>query len=211
MKMNVLSSRRWLGCTATALALGLGGCAGGLPPAPTSVASVAAPESEYRIGPMDVLQVNVWRAPELSGSFPVRPDGRITTPLLEDVVAVGKTPTQLAREIEEHLKQYVHEPSVTVIASGFSGPFDRQVRVVGEAAQPRALPYRANMTLLDVMIEAGGLTQFAAGNRAVLARGSGDGQKRYSVRLDDLLRDGDTSANVPIMPGDVLIIPQSYL
>lgn len=186
------------------------GCSESLPPAPQLV-QATLPEPSYRIGPMDVLQVHVWRSPELSGSFTVRPDGRISTPLLEDVTAVGKTPTELGREIEERLRKFVHDPSVTVIPSGFSGPFDNQIRVVGEASQPRALPYRANMTVLDVMIEVGGLTQFAAGNRAILSRGSGPDQKRYRVKLDDLLRDGNTAANVPVLPGDVLIIPQTYL
>lgn len=192
------------------LTLLVAGCSEGLPPAPQLV-QATMPEPSYRIGPMDILQVHVWRAPELSGSFTVRPDGRISTPLLEDVVAVGRTPTELGREIEVRLKKFVHDPSVTVIPSGFSGPFDNQIRVVGEASQPRALPYRANMTVLDVMIEVGGLTQFAAGNRAILSRGSGPDQKRYRVKLDDLLRDGNTTANVPVLPGDVLIIPQTFL
>jgi len=203
---------RHLGLSVTAVVLGLGiaGCSSSLPPAPT-VIETSAPEGTYRIGPLDVLQIHVWKTPDLSGTFPVRPDGRLSTPLLEDLVAVGKTPSQLAREIEQRLSQFVHEPSVTVIASGFSGPFDQQVRVVGQATNPRALSYRAHMSVLDVMIEVGGLTEFAAGNRAVLLRGSGPGQERYSVRLDDLLRDGDTSANVPVMPGDVIIIPETYL
>lgn len=192
-----------------AATLALAACAESLPPAPVRIAD-GQPTAEYRIGPLDTLQVHVWKSPELSGNFPVRPDGRLSTPLLEDLVAVGKTPTELAREIEKSLSRYVREPSVTVIPAGFNGPFERQVRVVGQAASPKALPFRAEMTLLDVLIEVGGLTEFAAGNRAVLLRGQGQGQQRYAVRLDDLLRDGDTSANVPVMPGDVLIIPESY-
>jgi polysaccharide export outer membrane protein len=143
-------------------------------------------------------------------TVPVRPDGRISTPLIEDLEATGRTPTQLARDIEEKLKVYVQDPLVTVIVSGFAGPFDQQVRVVGEALQPRAIPYRANMTMLDVMIEVGGLTEFASGNRAVLARGQTGNQTTFNVRLDDLLRDGDIRANVPVLPGDVVIIPQSW-
>jgi polysaccharide export outer membrane protein len=167
---------------------------------------------DYRIGPLDTIQIFVWQSPEFSVTVPVRPDGRISTPLIEDLEATGKTPTQLARDIEEKLKVYVQDPLVTVIVSGFAGPFDQQVRVVGEALQPRAIPYRANMTMLDVMIEVGGLTEFASGNRAVLARGgTGAGnQGTFNVRLDDLLRDGDIGANVPVLPGDVVIIPQSW-
>jgi polysaccharide export outer membrane protein len=180
------------------------------PPAP-GLAQIQQPVTpDYRIGPLDTVQIFVWQSPEFSMTVPVRPDGRISTPLIEDLPATGKTPTQLARDIEEKLKVYVQDPTVTVIVSGFAGPFDQQVRVVGEALQPRAIPYRANMTMLDVMIEVGGLTEFAAGNSAVLARGSGPQQSTFTVRLNDLLRDGDIGANVPVLPGDVVIIPQSW-
>jgi len=186
------------------------GCSSADPPAP-SLSQVQQPITpDYRIGPLDTVQIFVWQSPEFSITVPVRPDGRLSTPLIEDLPASGKTPTQLARDIEEKLKVYVQDPTVTVIVSGFSGPFDQQVRVVGEALQPRAIPYRANMTMLDVMIEVGGLTEFAAGNRAVLARGGGPQQTTFNVRLDDLLRDGDIRANVPVLPGDVVIIPQSW-
>lgn len=188
--------------------LTLAACATGTE-APRSVADANAPD--YRIGPLDTLQIFVWRSPDLTTSVPVRPDGRISTPLIEDLEAAGKTPTQLARDIEQKLSTFVQDPVVTVIVGGFNGPFDQQVRVVGEAAQPQAIPFRANMTVLDVMIAVRGLNEFAAGNRAVLVRGSGPNQQSFRLRLDDLLRDGDISANAPVMPGDVIIVPQSWL
>jgi polysaccharide biosynthesis/export protein len=196
---------------ALAVMAGLAACADRDPPAPANVQIQQPVTPDYRIGPLDTIQIFVWQSPEFSVTVPVRPDGRISTPLIEDLEATGKTPTQLARDIEEKLKVYVQDPLVTVIVSGFAGPFDQQVRVVGEAIQPRAIPYRANMTMLDVMIEVGGLTEFASGNRAVLARGgTGGNQTTFNVRLDDLLRDGDIRANVPVLPGDVVIIPQSW-
>lgn len=141
--------------------------------------------------------------------MPVRPDGRLSIPLVEDVVAIGKTPTQLARELEQRLSKYIKEPVVTVIAEGFVGPFTEQVRVIGEAAQPRALPYRTDMTVLDAMIEVGGLTRYAAGNDSVIVRTAANGkQTTYSVHLDSLIRDGEVSSNVALQPGDILIIPQ---
>lgn len=176
--------------------------------APADSTPVETPD--YIIGANDNLSIFVWRNGDLSQSVPVRPDGRISTPLIEDMQAAGKTPTQLARDLEEELKRYVQDPIVTVIVTGFVGPFDQQVRVVGEAQQPVAIPYRERMSMLDVMIAVGGLTDFAAGNRAVLVR-SVDGESHsLRVRLDDLIKDGDVSANVPVLPGDVLIIPQSY-
>jgi polysaccharide export outer membrane protein len=193
---------------AAALTLVLAACATGTE-APSSIAGAQAPD--YRIGPLDTLQIFVWRSPDLTTSVPVRPDGRISTPLIEDLEAAGKTPTQLARDIEQKLSTFVQDPVVTVIVGGFNGPFDQQVRVVGEAAQPQAIPYRANMSVLDVMIAVRGLNEFAAGNRAVLVRGSGPNQQSFRLRLDDLLRDGDISANAPVMPGDVIIVPQSWL
>ncbi len=165
----------------------------------------------YQIGPGDTLQVFVWRNPDLTVTVPVRPDGRISVPLIEDLVVTGKTPTVVARDIEKSLQTYVQDPIVTVIVSNFVGPFTQQVRVVGEAAQPQAIPYRDNMSALDVMIAAGGLTRFAAGNRAVIARNVGNGQtQEIHVRLSDLLKDGDLTANVAMAPGDVLIVPQSW-
>jgi polysaccharide export outer membrane protein len=165
----------------------------------------------YQIGPGDTLQVFVWRNPDLTVTVPVRPDGRISVPLIEDLVVTGKTPTVVARDIEHALQTYVQDPVVTVIVSNFVGPFAQQVRVVGEAAQPQAIPYRDNMSVLDVMISAGGLTRFASGNRAVIARNMGNGRtEEIRVRLSDLLKDGDLSANVAMAPGDVLIVPQSW-
>ena len=176
-----------------------------------AVSPLSTPGPDYLIGPGDNLQIFVWRNPELTSTVPVRPDGRISVPLVEDMPAVGKTPTILARDIEQVLKQYVQEPIVNVIVTGFVGPFGQQVRVVGEAAKPQAISFRANMSLLDIMIDVGGLTRFAAGNRAVIVRKGIDGKdQEQRVRLDDLIKDGDVSANVKMLPGDILIIPQSY-
>jgi polysaccharide biosynthesis/export protein len=182
------------------------GCAGNLPPAPKDAATT---EYKYVIGPGDQLNIVVWRNPELSGLIPVRPDGKISSPLIEDMVAQGKNPSELAREMETRLKRYIQDPVVTVVIQQFNGPNTEQIRVVGQAAKPQALPYRQNMTLLDVMITVGGITDFAAGNRAVLMRAS-EGNKQYNVRLRDLLKRGDVSANVEMRPGDVIIIPESW-
>jgi polysaccharide export outer membrane protein len=167
---------------------------------------------DYVIGSGDSLSIFVYRNPDLSeGGVAVRPDGRISTPLIEDIVASGKTPTQLAREIEERLTKYIQEPNVTVIVRGFIGPPDRQVRVIGEATDPIAIPYRDHMTLLDVMIATKGLTKYAAGNRAVIVRLSSDGkQQTIKVRLSDLIKEGDISQNIDMNPGDTLIVPQSW-
>jgi polysaccharide export outer membrane protein len=187
----------------------LAACSGGesLPPA-AGQQPVASPD--YQIGPLDTLNIFVWRNPELTQSVPVRPDGRISVPLIEDLQAAGKTPTQLARDIEIQLKKFVRDPIVTVIVTSFTGPYSQQIRVVGEAAHPQAIPYREHMTLLDVMIAVGGLTQFAAGNRGTIVRDVSNGQTQFRVRIDDLIKDGDVTANVQMLPGDVLIIPQSW-
>lgn len=166
-------------------------------------------QSEYRIGPGDSLQVFVWGHPELSVTLPVRPDGMISTPLIENIEAAGKTPSELARDMETALAEYVRTPTVNVIVQMFVGAYEDQVRVVGQAAKPQSIPYRANMTLLDVVIEVGGLAEFAAGNRAVLVRTENGKQSRTTVRLRDLVEAGDISANMPMRPGDVLIIPES--
>lgn len=192
------------------MAIGLAACSGleTLPSAGPVGPGKSSPD--YIIGPTDNLNVFVWRNPDLTITVPVRPDGRISIPLIEDLQAAGKTPTALARDVEAQLKQYVQEPIVTVIVTGFVGPFDQQVRVVGEAAQPKAIPYRENMTALDLMIQVGGLTTFAAGNRAVLVRTVEGKERNYRVYLDDLLKDGKVEANIAVLPGDVLIIPQSW-
>lgn len=182
------------------------GCSTPYPPAP---ASAASPDYRYVIGPLDTVNVVVWRNPELSATVAVRPDGRISTPLVEDVQALGRNPVELARELEKALGKYIRDPQVTVMVTSFFGSSSEQIRIVGEATKPQAIPYRQNMTVLDVMIVVGGLTDFADGNRAVLVRGSEKG-KQYSVRLADLVRRGDISANVDVRPGDVLIIPQGW-
>jgi len=181
--------------------------------APVQEASRAAPD--YVIGPGDVLSVFVYRAPELSAAdLPVRPDGRFSLPLVQDVQAAGRTPTQLSREIEGRMKQYVREPVVSVMVRSFVGPADRQIRVIGEAAQPLAIPFREGMTVLDAMIASRGLTRFAAGNSARIIRVSG-GQpnaprETIPVRLRDLLNEGDVAQNVPLRPGDTLVIPTGW-
>jgi polysaccharide export outer membrane protein len=180
-----------------------------LPTAPP-VAETEELSTEYRIGSDDSLQIFVWRNPELSNSVSVRPDGKITIPLIEDLPATGKTPTELARDIEKQLSVYIQDPIVTVIMRGFVGLLKDRVRVVGEASRPQALPYRSTMTLLDVMISVGGLTDFADGNRATITRVVDAQQKQYRVRIDDLLRNGDMTANVRINPGDIIVIPEAW-
>jgi len=186
----------------------LAGCSStpAYPPAPTQTGNV---NWNYLIGPGDSVQVFVWRNPEVTGTFPVRPDGKMTMNLIEDLQASGKTPTQLARDIEKTLSKYIQEPIVTVIVSGGVGPFDQQIRVVGEAAKPQALNYREKMSLIDLMISVGGLTDFAAGNKAYILRTTEGKQARLGVRLEDLLKGGDISANVDMRPGDVLVVPES--
>lgn len=204
---------RLLLTAAIATGLTLAGCAStsSLPPAPTKAAGPASGASTYTyvIGPGDTLAVNVWRHPELSVSVPVRPDGKVTLPLVEDLPAIGRSPTDLGKEIEERLKKYVREPSVTVQVTNFVGNAGEQVRVVGQAAKPAAIPYKQGMSLLDVMIQVGGITEFASGNRAVLIRKT-EGNKQYSIRLRDLLKGGDVTANVELQPGDVIMIPESW-
>ncbi|MXO66032.1 XrtA/PEP-CTERM system exopolysaccharide export protein [Altericroceibacterium endophyticum] len=196
-------------------ALSLAGCAANsnapeLEPA-RFVAMQEGPGEEYVIGPLDELTIHVWRNEELGAKVQVRPDGRITTPLVSDMPAVGKTPTMLSEDIRLQLSQYIEDPLVTVIVNKFAGTFSQQVRIVGATEKPASLPYRANMTLLDAMISVGGLSEYAAGNRAKLIRFNKETgqQKEYRLRLGDLLNDGDSSANVMLKPGDVIIIPES--
>ncbi|TVP85570.1 MAG: sugar ABC transporter substrate-binding protein [Thioalkalivibrio sp.] len=186
----------------------LGACATGpAHPPPPEVAADA--DIDYRIAPGDNVNIFVWRQPELSTNVPVRPDGRISTPLIEDVQASGKTTTELAREMEEVLAAYIRDPVVTVTVTQFAGAYSQQVRVVGQAVNPEAVPYREGMTALDVMIAVGGLTEFAAGNRSTIVREI-DGERRsFGVRLNDLVKRGDIEANVRMLPGDILIIPET--
>jgi polysaccharide biosynthesis/export protein len=176
------------------------------PPAPASAASA---EYSYKIGPGDNLNIVVWRNPELSMNVPVRPDGKISAPLIDDLAAMGKDPSTLARDIEKELGKFIRDPVVTVIVTGFVGPYSEQIRVIGEAAKPQILAYKQKMTILDVMIAVGGITDFADGNRATILRTS-ENNAQYNVRLKDLVKRGDVSANVEMKPGDVLIIPQSW-
>ena len=172
--------------------------------------SSAADDWVYRVGPGDTLNIFVWRHQDLSTTATVRPDGRFSTALIKEHIATGKTPPELAQEIEELLSEFVRDPLVTVFVGGFVGEYYDQVRVIGEAASPLALPYRRGMTALDLMIATGGLTEFAAGNKTVLVRYSEGGEREYNLRLDDLIRDGDISANVDIEPGDIIIIPEAW-
>lgn len=194
------------------LAASLAGCASGPAYQGDDFKSLREAESGplYEIGPGDNLRIFVWENPELSVTIPVRPDGHINTPLVEDLQAAGRTPTGLARDLEQSLSKYVRNPVVTVIVSGFVGQPDAQIRVVGEATEPQALLYRERMTLLDVMIAVGGLTEFAAGNRAQLIREVAGERQSQTVRLDDLVRGGDIDADVAVRPGDILIIPEAW-
>ena len=213
MRLGV-SAKLLIGVSLSAMALG--GCSNGaasgskLPPA-SFVTAQEGPGEEYIIGPLDQLTVFVWRNPELGAKVQVRPDGRITTPLIEDMPAVGKTPTMLAQDIKVLLSQYINEPLVSVIVDNFAGTFSQQIRVVGATEKPASIPYRANMTLLDAMISVGGLSEFAAGNRARLIRQNRETGKQteYALKISDLLKRGDSRANVRLEPGDVIIIPES--
>ena len=197
------------------LSLALSGCAtsasGPQLPAASFVAMQEGPGEDYIIGPLDELTIFVWRNPELGAKVQVRPDGRITTPLITDMPAVGKTPKMLADDITLQLSQFIQDPLVSVIINKFAGTYSQQVRVIGATGKPASLPYRANMTLLDAMIAVGGLSEYAAGNRAKLIRFDKETGKQaeYSLRLGDLLKRGDSKANVMLVPGDVIIIPES--
>lgn len=192
----------------------LAGCGGGgpqLPPASYGDGSVA-PSEEYTIGPLDEITIHVWRNPELSADkVRVRPDGRLTIPLVQDIPAVGKTATQLQDYIAGELSKYIEQPIVSVIVNTPEGNFTQQVRIIGATPQPASLPFRANMTALDAMIAVGGLNEFAAGNRAKLIRLDRETGKQveYRLRLSDLIRRGDANANVMLKPGDTIIIPES--
>lgn len=198
--------------TVLVTAAALASCASGRPSYKASeIPKTAASESsEYSIGPGDSLQIFVWDHEDLSTSVQVRPDGKISTPLVEDLEAAGRTPTQLARDIEVVLQEYVRTPVVTVIMQNFVGEGAQQIRVVGQAVTPMALQFKQGMTVLDVVIAVGGLSEFAAGNKAKVVRKSADGEVEIRVRLSDLLNDGDINQNIKMMPGDVLIIPQSF-
>lgn len=184
------------------------GCMASYPEAPTSIGKNKS--IDYLIGPGDRLEIFVWRNTDLSVEIPVRPDGKINTPLIEDLVAAGKTPSSLAREIEKLLKKYIRNPKVTVLVKVFAGEYGQLVRIIGEAGSPMAIPYRSGMSVLDIMISVGGLTLNASGNMASIIRKENGVSQQYRVRLDDLIKDGDISANVPIMPGDTIIIPESW-
>ncbi len=210
--MNAKNGRFFLLTLLSAVALqGCSSSSSNLPAATVhNSLTTAVTDYKYLIGPNDTVNIFVWRNPELSGSFIVRPDGQITTSLVEDILVAGKTPTQLAREMETILAKFIRDPVVTVSVNGFVGPYSEQVRVIGAAAKPQAYPYRQYMTLLDLMIASGGLTEFASGNSAKLVRTVGGKQVSYIIKLDDLIREGDISANVDMLPGDIVIIPEAW-
>jgi polysaccharide export outer membrane protein len=208
-RMNIIEPfvRRPVATTLLSIAAALlAGCGSAYPRAP---ALAAGSDYRYVIGPGDTVNIVVFRNPELSMIVPVRPDGKIAAPLVEDLSVVGKDAAGLAREIEKSLSKFIRDPVVTVVVTGFVGPYSEQIRVVGEAAKPQVLLYKEKMTLLDVMIAVGGMTDFADGNGASILRTS-EGNKQYSVRLRDLLKRADVSANVEMKPGDVVLIPQSW-
>lgn len=191
--------------------IGLVGCssAPSYPPVPKDQANLEV-DYDYVIGPGDNVEIFVWGNPELSGTVPVRPDGKITTRLVEDIPASGKSPSKLARDIEKVYSEYVKSAVVSVIVNGFVGIPTQQIRVIGEASKPLSIPFKKHMTALDLMIAMGGITDFADGNKTVLIRRY-DGRKRlYSLRLEDLVKDGDITANVTLMPGDIVIIPEAW-
>ncbi|MFN0185517.1 MAG: XrtA/PEP-CTERM system exopolysaccharide export protein [Aquabacterium sp.] len=208
MRMVLASTgnRLFLAVVAAALTAGCASVRPDLPPAPRSV---DAPDLRYKIGPLDTLSIVVWRNPELSGAATVRPDGFVSMPLVGELRAAGKTPAELAADARAALSKLVLDPVVNVVLNTFQGVYSEQIRIVGEAARPQAVSYRREMTLLDVMIQVGGLTDFADGNAAILIRGA-EGGRQYSIRLRDLLKRGDISANVAVMPGDIVMVPQSW-
>ena len=201
----------WLGLVLAPL---MAGCTPPIGPQSDSVAPVAAAApapGQYQIGPGDHLTVFVYEAQQLGvNDLPVRPDGRLSLPLIPDIMAAGKTPSELSREIADRMKEYVKDPNVSVMVRSFVGPLDRQIRVIGEATEPLALPYSDHMTVLDVMIVTKGLTKFAAGNNAIIVRRNGNDRQTIKVRLDDLIKNGDIDQNIEMQPGDTLIIPQTW-
>lgn len=196
------------------LMLTTAGCAnnGGKLPTATNYTSITTSVDDYQyiIGPGDNLSIFVWRNPDISGSFVVRPDGKVTTSLVEDIEVSGKTPTALARQLEEQLGKYINNPRVTVSVGGFRGPLSEQVRVIGEATNPSAINYTEKMTLLDLMISVGGLTEYASGNNAKLVRMVEGVQRTFEIRIDDLIKNGEIEQNIDMLPGDIIIIPEAW-
>ena len=196
------------------LMLTTAGCAnnGGKLPTATNYTSITTSVDDYQyiIGPGDSLSIFVWRNPDISGSFVVRPDGKVTTSLVEDIEVSGKTPTALARQLEEQLGKYINNPRVTVSVGGFRGPLSEQVRVIGEATNPSAINYTEKMTLLDLMISVGGLTEYASGNNAKLVRMVEGVQRTFEIRIDDLIKNGEIEQNIDMLPGDIIIIPEAW-
>jgi polysaccharide export outer membrane protein len=212
LQVNTLqTTKKWLALASLALAaLTLGGCATKGPATMSMADAEPTLPHDYLVGPGDSVNIVVWRNPEVSTTVPVRPDGKITTPLVEDLQASGKTSTELARDIEKALSKFIQQPVVTVIVTGFNGIYSEQIRVIGQAAKPQALPYRRDMSLMDVLIAVGGVTEFASGNKASIIRTVDGKSQKLNVRLNDLIKEGDISANIYMRPGDVLVIPESF-
>ena len=206
LHINIMKFLTFLAIALSCLAIG--GCAN--TPRISLSPSDEPPSHDYLIGPGDNVNIIVWHNPEVSMSVPVRPDGKITTPLVEDLPALGKTSTHLARDVEKALATFIQDPVVTVIVTGFNGPYTEQIRVIGEAGKPQALHYNKGMSLMDVMIAVGGITNFAAGNKASIIRNIDGKTQHIAIRLDDLIKNGDISANIPVRPGDILVIPESF-
>ena len=206
---RAFASAARLGSLLASVVLALAAGCANAPARPPAPVQADLPAQRYLIGPLDTLNIVVWRNPELSATVTVRPDGYISTPLVDDLRAAGRNPSELRQEIEQALSKFIRDPAVSIIVSGFQGVYASQIRIVGEATRPQAVPYRQDMTLLDVMIQVGGITDFADGNGAVLIRGAAGG-RQYSLRLKDLLKRGDISANVAVLPGDIVIVPQSW-
>lgn len=209
--MKIYRLTQWL-VVAVVLGSTIGCSSNNTLPEATTRASLTTTVDDYNylIGPRDQLRIFVWRNPDVSGSFVVRPDGKITTSLVEDIEVTGRTTTQLARQLEEQLGKYIRDPIVTVSVGRFNGPYSEQVRVIGEASNPRSVNYLEDMTLLDLLIEVGGITDFADGDGSKLIRVVDGVQKEYSLRLDSLIKDGEIEHNVDILPGDILIIPEAW-
>lgn len=206
-RLELVAFRSLLALLLAAFAVAGCGTVSDFPPAPTQVGALSS--ERYMLNTLDTLNVVVWRNPELSATVTVRPDGKISLPLVEDLQAAGRNPSDLSRDVERALAKFIRDPVVSIVVSGFQTAYTEQIRIVGEAARPQSIPYRRSMTVLDVIIQSGGMTDFADGNRAVLVRGA-EGGKQYSLRLKDLIKRGDVSANVEMRPGDVIIIPQSW-
>jgi polysaccharide biosynthesis/export protein len=208
LKGTIVAYISLIALVSASVACGQTPAVGGSPETPVPVPAKNAVSDDYKIGPGDTLQVFVWRNPELTSTVPVRPDGKISTPLVEDMVAVGKTPSQLARDIEKVLGEYVRSPQINVIVTQPTSAFS-QIKVIGQVVRPQSIPYRDGLTVLDAVLAVGGLAPFAAGNRAKVVRNDHGKSAEIKVKISDLVDDGDMRQNIALQPGDVIVIPPS--